>query len=217
MCGASSHANRVEGGFQNSACQCWCYCSRTTPLEWMCPTSLCPRRPQLPPAFPGGVTRPAGVSDPGSCHTVVSSLEFGLCEILCMFLKTGISASCSSLALSNMRPIHLCSVMSYSLRPYGLSLTGLLCLLGSPGKNTGMSCHFLLQGVFLTQGSNPCLLSLLHWADSLPLSNLGRNMYTTSFQNLLFCSLIYLVWNILAGELDLLLGEDLYICDYPPI
>ena len=116
----------------------------------MCPTSLCPRRPQLPPAFPGGVTRPAGVSDPGSCHTVVSSLEFGLCEILCMFLKTGISASCSSLALSNMRPIHLCSVMSYSLRPYGLSLTGLLCLLGSPGKNTGMSCHFLLQGVFLT-------------------------------------------------------------------
>ena len=85
------------------------------------------------------------------------------------------------------------------------------------GKNTGVGYHFLLQGVFLTQGSNPCLLSLLHWADSLPLSNLGRNMCTTSFQNLLFCSLIYLVWNILAGELDLLLGEDLYICDYPPI
>ena len=29
--------------------------------------------------------------------------------------------------------------------------------------------HFLLQGIFLTQGSNPCLLPLLHWqADSLP-------------------------------------------------
>ena len=27
-----------------------------------------------------------------------------------------------------------------------------------PGKNTGVSCHFLLQGVFLTQGSNPHLL-----------------------------------------------------------
>ena len=40
-----------------------------------------------------------------------------------------------------------------------------------PGKNTGGFCHFLLQGIFLTQGSN---LHLLHWqADSLPLSHLG--------------------------------------------
>ena len=27
-----------------------------------------------------------------------------------------------------------------------------------PGKNTAMSCHFLLQWIFLTQGSNPGLL-----------------------------------------------------------
>ena len=27
-----------------------------------------------------------------------------------------------------------------------------------PGKNTRVSCHFFLQGTFLTQGSNPCLL-----------------------------------------------------------
>ena len=26
-----------------------------------------------------------------------------------------------------------------------------------PGKNTGVGCHFLLQGIFLTQGSNPDL------------------------------------------------------------
>ena len=48
----------------------------------------------------------------------------------------------------------------------------LLCPWDSPGKNTGGVCHFLLQGIFLTQGSNPrlCLLYLLHWkADSLPL------------------------------------------------
>ena len=32
-----------------------------------------------------------------------------------------------------------------------------------PGKNTGVCCHFLLQGIFPTQGSNPCLLHLLHW------------------------------------------------------
>ena len=34
--------------------------------------------------------------------------------------------------------------------------------------------HFMLQGVFLTQRSNPCLLHPLHWqAGSLPLSHLG--------------------------------------------
>ena len=30
--------------------------------------------------------------------------------------------------------------------------------MGFPGKNTGVGCHFLLQGISLTQGSNPCLL-----------------------------------------------------------
>ena len=36
----------------------------------------------------------------------------------------------------------------------------------SPGKNTGVGCHFLLQGIFPTQGSNPDLLDCrqtLHW------------------------------------------------------
>ena len=31
------------------------------------------------------------------------------------------------------------------------------------GKNTGVSCHLLLWGIFPTQGSNPCVLHLLHW------------------------------------------------------
>ena len=34
--------------------------------------------------------------------------------------------------------------------------------MGFPSKNTGVDCHFLLQGIFLTQGSNQCLLYLLH-------------------------------------------------------
>ena len=33
----------------------------------------------------------------------------------------------------------------------------------SPGKNTGVGFHALLQGVFLTEGSNLCLLHLPHW------------------------------------------------------
>ena len=40
-----------------------------------------------------------------------------------------------------------------------------------PGKNTGVGCHFLLQGLFPTQGWNQCLLLLLNWqADCLPLA-----------------------------------------------
>ena len=38
--------------------------------------------------------------------------------------------------------------------------TRLLCPWDSPGKNTGVGCHFLLQGIFPTQESNP---SLLHY------------------------------------------------------
>ena len=34
----------------------------------------------------------------------------------------------------------------------------LLCPWDSPGKNTGVGCHFLLQGIFPTQESNPSLL-----------------------------------------------------------
>ena len=38
--------------------------------------------------------------------------------------------------------------------------TRLLCPWDSPGKNTGVDCHVLLQRIFLTQGSNACLMSL---------------------------------------------------------
>ena len=45
-----------------------------------------------------------------------------------------------------------------------------------PSKNTRAVCHFLLQGIFLTQGSNLHLLCFLHWkADSLPLHHLGSS------------------------------------------
>ena len=46
------------------------------------------------------------------------------------------------------------SVVSDSLRPHGLQPTRLLCPWDFPGKNTGVGCPFLFQGIFLTQGSN---------------------------------------------------------------
>ena len=66
----------------------------------------------------------------------------------------------------------LVAVVSDPLRLHGPYPTRLLCSWDCPGKKTGVSCHFLLQGIFLTQGSN---LPLLHWqADCLPLNHQGR-------------------------------------------
>ena len=41
--------------------------------------------------------------------------------------------------------------------PWGLQPARLLCPWDSPGKNTGVGSQFFLQGIFLTQGSNPNL------------------------------------------------------------
>ena len=61
------------------------------------------------------------------------------------------------------------------LQPHGLQPTRLLCPWDFPGKNIGVDCHALLQGIFLTQGSNPHLLCLLYWqVDSLPLVPPGK-------------------------------------------
>ena len=59
-----------------------------------------------------------------------------------------------------------CSVVSDSWPPAGLYPARLLCLWDSPGKNTGVGCHFLLEGILPTQGSDP--------ADSLPSEPPGK-------------------------------------------
>ena len=62
------------------------------------------------------------------------------------------------------------SVMSDSVTPWTVAHQAPLSV-GFPSKNTGVGCHFLLQGFFLTQGSNS---HLLHWqAGSLPLGHQG--------------------------------------------
>ena len=59
----------------------------------------------------------------------------------------------------------LCAQSLSQVQCYGPQPFRLLCPWDSPGKNTGVGCHSLLQGIFLTQGSNPYLL---HWqADAL--------------------------------------------------
>ena len=76
----------------------------------------------------------------------------------------------SSITLSSSLFSH--SVVSDSLgTPMDCSPPRLLCPRDSPGKNTGVGCHSLPQGILLTQGSNPCFL---HWqVEPLPLSHQG--------------------------------------------
>ena len=57
----------------------------------------------------------------------------------------------------------LCDPMDCS--PPGFSVHG-----DSPGKDRGVGCHALLQGILWIRGLNPYLLTLLHWqVGSLPL------------------------------------------------
>ena len=64
----------------------------------------------------------------------------------------------------------LCNPMNCSSRGY--SVHG-----DSPGKNTGVGCHALLQGIFLTQGSNLHILHLLLQVCSSPLMLPGKPTY----------------------------------------
>ena len=80
------------------------------------------------------------------------------------------------------RFVHACSVasvVSNALGPYGLWPPRLLCPWDSSGRNTGVGCHALLQGIFPIQGSNPRhFLCLLHWqVGSLPLAPPGKPMF----------------------------------------
>ena len=77
-----------------------------------------------------------------------SQWEFVLSQLLCMHAKS----------------FRLCLTL---LPPHGLQPTRLFCPWDSPGKNTGVACHALLQRIFLTQGSNSCLLYLLRWQQVL--------------------------------------------------
>ena len=66
---------------------------------------------------------------------------------------------------SNSSSSQLCPTLLWS---DGLSPSKLLCPWNFPGKNIGVDCPFLIQGIFLTQGLD---LHLLHWqVDSLLLA-----------------------------------------------
>ena len=87
--------------------------------------------------------------------------------------------NCTGIGVGQLCALSPCVCQSFSrvrlLWPHGLYPTRLPCPWHSPRKNTRVGCHFLLQGIFLTQGWNPGLLHckqifyhLSHQGISLP-------------------------------------------------
>ena len=69
--------------------------------------------------------------------------------------------------------------------------------------STGGGCHFLLQGIFLIQGSNPNLLCLLHWqAGSLPQAPPGKPL---KILYLIFISASFI--SIILSSISLILSS----------
>ena len=117
---------------------------------------------------------------------------------------------CTSLGLKVLSWHYTAYLLSGSVvRPCGRQPTRLLCPSDFSGKNTGVGCHFLLQGIFLTQRWNSHLFCLL--AGGLFTSSAtGSLCYTGSFCWLfiLFFALkfflkyvfIWLLWVLVAAH-----------------
>ena len=86
------------------------------------------------------------------------------------------------------------SVKSDSWGLYGLQ-PALLCPWGFPGKNTGVGCHFLLQGIFQTHKSNSHLMSLLHYRWILYLWVVIASCFKSYFSELRILP-IRIVWTL---------------------
>ena len=101
------------------------------------------------------------------------------CYLVQASCRIVIKALCCHLA-AFLFSLHAMSLQSYLtlglMTPWTVAFQAPFSM-GSPGKNTGMGCHSLLQGIFSTQGLNPYLLCLLHCqAGSLSLVPPGKSL-----------------------------------------
>ena len=80
-------------------------------------------------------------------------------------------------------------VLSHVMWPHGLEPARLLCSRNFSGKDTGVGCHFHLQGTFPTQGRNPSLPCFLHYRQ-VP------SCWATGEESLTSWSLLFLFFNL---------------------
>ena len=111
--------------------------------------------------FVEGFSRQYWTSLSASCQEHRAIFSTSVCEFVCAFVCT---QSC----------LTLCNPMDCG--PPCSSVHEIF-----PGKNIGVGYHSLLQGIFLTQGSNPCLSWILHWQEeSLPLPPPGNALHLSA-------------------------------------
>ena len=133
-------------------------CSNSCPLSWWCHSAISSSVTSSPAL---NLSQHQGLFQwDGSSHQVVKVLEFKLQHQSFQW-----SISCFSHVQLFATPW---KTPLWSAR--------FLCLWNSPGKNTGVGCHFLLQGIFPTQGMNWHHLHLLYWRQILYLMSHQRNL-----------------------------------------
>ena len=125
-----------------------------------------------------------------------------------IWMKIRLNYTCTSMLIAALFTRAKTCVHTKSLQscltlcnPMDCSLPGSSVHGNSSDKNIGVGCHALLQGIFLTQGSNPCILWLLHlkwihyhWATgeanslSSPLLLLFGSSHSHYYHESLFCN-----------------------------
>ena len=140
--------------------------------------------------------------------TISDSVSLQLCLTLCDPMDCRVPSFPCILRLREIRkmsPTHLHLIIHTAISGLGWTVAHqLLCPRDSLGKNTGVGCHTLLQGIFLTHGLNPCLLCLLQWqAGSLPLAPPGRPSHRVEYcWKIMYCFCLCWVFTA-AHELSL--------------
>ena len=83
-------------------------------------------------------------------------------------LNSAVESKHLSLLMVSCARVHVCSVAQFCLThwTHRLLTARLFCPGDFPGKSAGAGCHFLLQGIFPTQGLNLGRQILYHWATS---------------------------------------------------
>ena len=95
------------------------------------------------------------------------------------------------------------------LQPHQLQPARVLCSWDFPEKKTGVGCHFLLQGIFLTQGQNSCLL---HWQVDSLVSHQGSLFHLFKLYLFWQCFIIFSCTNLVPIWLNLLLCILFFQC-----
>ena len=116
--------------------------------------------------------------DPISLIRIVTWLHLGVTgyaasgQLLPRLYTMGYVCVCVRVCVCMCMPSHV----QFFVTPWTAALQALPW--NSPDKISGVHCHFLLQGIFLIQGLNLWLLSLLHWqADSSLLAPPGKPLH----------------------------------------